>query len=162
MHDETRTTAGQRHEPAHRTRNMTETPEERSHRLDIVIDSHSTSTHSQNNSFFFSLLVPSCMIHSAVLFSLLSHTCFIFISNFPQNWVSQAWCACSYEHATFIFRGISRQRTKQSPLSHTASFSSTMCTKMSASFLYKKKKNMISHFRKYSGQVIITTVQAQA
>lgn len=165
MHDETRTTAGQRHEPAHRTRNMTETPEERSHRLDIVIDSHSTSTYSQNNSIFF-LLVPSCMIHSAVLFSLLSHTCFIFISNSPQNWVSQAWCACSYEHATFIFRGISRQWTKQSPLSHTLSFSSTMvllCTKMSdVSLLYKKKKNMFSHFRKYSGQVIITTVQAQA
>lgn len=124
MHDETRTTAGQRHEPAHRTRNMTETPEERSHRLSIAIDSHSPSTYSQNTSIF-SLLVPSCMIHSAVLFSLLSHTCFIFISNFPQNWVSQAWCACSYEHATFeyatfIFRGISRQWTKQSPLPQLA------------------------------------------
>lgn len=132
MHDETLTTVSQRHEPAHQTRNMTETPEERSHRLDITMESHSTSTYSQNNNvFFFSpLFILSCMIHSAVLFSLLSHTCFIFISNFPQNWVSQAWCTCSYEHATFehatfIFRGILRQWTKQSPLPQLA-FSSTM------------------------------------
>lgn len=138
MHDETLTTAGQRNEPAHRTRNMTETPEERSRRLNTAVDSHSPSTHSQNNSVFFPLgpcLHDSlfCIIFSS--FPHVFHFYFKFSSELGQPSLVRMLLWATFQHATILFWGISRQWTKQSPLPQLAFY--PLCTLCS---IRKKEK----------------------